>query len=405
MAKKIILAICFVVVFPLASIAAPLINNITGTFDHNNTVTISGSGFGLKTNATPYIWDNFEEDGAVGSYCSIHPNSISRGVWSNVGGAGADPNHYMKIDNGALRNSHSTKTSMHDYYAYTQNGSGADAFAINSTYSQDWYISYWEYHQADWNWSTMWGAGVLKFFRTFSRTDFVFDVLSGGIGFAFLNGGRVGRDHTLPDPSGQHWSNYNGSTYLANPSMDPSPARFTNTELNGTWWNVQIEIHQSTPNTYDGYYHIRFDNGVKTYDFPMNNLCTSATYSNTAIAQIGYFSNWVGTWQTNEHHKFYIDDIYVDTTQQRIEIGDNPTYSTCKHREVQLPSAWSDTSATVRVNHGSFADGVTAYLFVVDKNGTPSSGYQITIGGQGQATPPDSTPPASPSGVNVQIIQ
>ena len=42
----------------------------------------------------------------------------------------------------------------------------------------------------------------------------------------------------------------------------------------------------------------------------------------------------------------YWDDVYIDTTQARVEIGDAPTYAASRHREIQLPTAWSDSSIT-----------------------------------------------------------
>ncbi|GAH76879.1 unnamed protein product, partial [marine sediment metagenome] len=76
----------------------------------------------------------------------------------------------------------------------------------------------------------------------------------------------------------------------------------------------------------------------------------------------------------------YWDEIYIDTTQSRVEIGNAATWSGCSHREVQIPSSWSSSSVSIDVNTGSFSNG-TAYLYVVDSSGAVnSSGYQITIG-------------------------
>jgi hypothetical protein len=85
----------------------------------------------------------------------------------------------------------------------------------------------------------------------------------------------------------------------------------------------------------------------------------------------GYTSNWR-----------YFDDVYLDTTLARVVLADTPVLSQATIIENQIPSAWSDGSITATVNLGKFAQGQTAYLFVVDASGTPSaSGVAVTAGG------------------------
>jgi len=45
--------------------SAPSINNTTGTIAHGNALVITGSSFGVKTNAAPLKWETFE-DGTLG---------------------------------------------------------------------------------------------------------------------------------------------------------------------------------------------------------------------------------------------------------------------------------------------------------------------------------------------------
>lgn len=78
----------------------------------------------------------------------------------------------------------------------------------------------------------------------------------------------------------------------------------------------------------------------------------------------------------------YYDDIYIDNTWQRVEIGDNAVFANCTHREIQPALTWSDTGITGTFNQGSFETGDTVYFFVIDENGTPSDGYPVTIGGE-----------------------
>ncbi len=91
------------------------------------------------------------------------------------------------------------------------------------------------------------------------------------------------------------------------------------------------------------------------------------------------FNEYLGH-ENNDVITVDIDDIYIDKTQARVEIGDKQIWAECTHREIQILTEWSESSITFNVNKGSFIDGQAAYVFVVDAAGNPSNGQQITIG-------------------------
>src|SRR5205807_5595155 len=41
-----------------AALSAPIVRQVSGTLTHKGTITISGIGFGSKTNAAPVVWDD-----------------------------------------------------------------------------------------------------------------------------------------------------------------------------------------------------------------------------------------------------------------------------------------------------------------------------------------------------------
>ena len=41
-----------------AALGAPVVQQISGTLDHNASITITGSGFGSKATPAPLVWDN-----------------------------------------------------------------------------------------------------------------------------------------------------------------------------------------------------------------------------------------------------------------------------------------------------------------------------------------------------------
>lgn len=62
-------------------------------------------------------------------------------------------------------------------------------------------------------------------------------------------------------------------------------------------------------------------------------------------------------------------EIYIDTTRARVEIGDAPTWAETRHREIQLPTAWSDGSIEVTLQEGSLEGLSGRYLYVIDAEG------------------------------------
>jgi hypothetical protein len=81
----------------------------------------------------------------------------------------------------------------------------------------------------------------------------------------------------------------------------------------------------------------------------------------------------------------WIDEVYFDSSVARIFVSDSPSVTlpdmaTAHHSEIQVPSSWSDTSIEFTLNQGAFANGDTAYVYVVDVNGVGSDGEMIVFG-------------------------
>ena len=130
--------------------------------------------------------------------------------------------------------------------------------------------------------------------------------------------------------------------------------------------------------------------------------------------ETNYFSN--ASWSPSGHgvqwgfmsepyddgRQWHFDDLYVDYTQARVEIGNNASWSSCTVKEIQIPLSWGTSSISVQPNNGAFNSGNKAYLFVVDENGNVSNngqGVAITIGEGGSTTPP--TPTDNPPTVSI----
>ncbi|MFA6392255.1 MAG: MopE-related protein, partial [Patescibacteria group bacterium] len=84
-------------------------------------------------------------------------------------------------------------------------------------------------------------------------------------------------------------------------------------------------------------------------------------------------------WLPARQDEFFYDNIYIDKSIARVELGNAPTYAGSTRRDVQIPTAWGST-IQITINKGSFTSGQTAYLYVTDNNGNVNStGYAVTI--------------------------
>jgi len=162
---------------------------------------------------------------------------------------------------------------------------------------------------------------------------------------------------------------------------------------NGEWLKVELFLEEESGDgtgTADG------TEIVKYYKTSTSSWTTWSDYGGNVDTRIDsahwqwiHFGQYIGNTSTTIDANIYYDDVFVQTaTWARIEIGDNSSWNDCAHREIQIPTAWSDDSITITVNQGSFQDGETAYLFVVDENGTVSEGYPITFCLETSATHP-----------------
>jgi len=97
----------------------------------------------------------------------------------------------------------------------------------------------------------------------------------------------------------------------------------------------------------------------------------------------------------------FLDDVYFDNTQARVEIGNNAIFANCTHREIQVPTTWSASSIQISFNKGSFASGTKVYLFVVDASGNASNGFGITVG---SSVAGGGAPPTTPGGLTATPI-
>jgi hypothetical protein len=144
------------------------------------------------------------------------------------------------------------------------------------------------------------------------------------------------------------------------------------------WTHVQGYFKQSSANADDGTAMLWLDGTLKVNQ--VNNFRTRTSSTTWSTIWLGHFLAHESDTQCGTYGDAYTywDDVYMDTTQARVEIGNASTYATSLHREIQIPSTWSSSSINVKLNKGSFSSFDNLYLYVTDTSGrVNSSGFQI----------------------------
>jgi len=323
-------------------ITGPYITGASGNVVHGNSITISGGNFGSKSQAAPYKYDDFE-DGSLGE-------TIGDGwyTWSNI--SGKEP-IYSDAQTRASGIAEQTAYLQHDV-AYN---STLGVTGLNWGYDHEAYLSCWYY-------CTTAGAE--------SRN---FKILA-------FRGGAAG-DWDGPDIRADMYPNTDsGHAYVADCSKALIAQDWSlggNLMENG-WHRVELWAHMGTSSSSDndgicnGWRDLSSWWVIEDFEYDFS----TQDFDNIYFA--AYFATDEGT--PTPQMWWYWDEIYIDTTQSRVEMGDASTWNGCTHREIQIPSSWSGDSITATVNRGSFSTG-TAYLYVVDSDGNVSPGYEVTISG------------------------
>jgi hypothetical protein len=74
-----------------------------------------------------------------------------------------------------------------------------------------------------------------------------------------------------------------------------------------------------------------------------------------------------------------VDEFYMDSTQARVEVCNAPTFSGSTRCELQVPTAWSDTSIAATFKKGYLSAG-TAYVYVINAAGSVNAaGHAVII--------------------------
>ena len=327
------------------------INKVNGALTNGQIIEIYGKDFGIKKNAKPIKWETFE-NGIIGK------SAETDGYWYNKGSCVSEFTYENQRSTKCGKNIKITHTPTHSEWLYHNNVGFAKTGFV--------YINFWilcDYVNGDDSWQ-------LKLWRLNSN--------------GLVHG-------SYPNIAGQSWVNAVNPTEQSQNYSEVHSADGYHlgnlsgiTTKDGYWCNVSVAYKASTLNNKDGEVTMWISYADNSYPIKcskISNITTKLTGYNIDIDNLsfGYLIESGGLLAVSQW-----DNIYMDNTWARVEIGDNSEYANCKHREIQVPNYWSrignpDQEIRVTVNQGSFTDGSNAYLFVIDEDGIPSKGYPVTF--------------------------
>ncbi len=327
--------------FPVVAMAAPSVSGVSGTVSNGQTITVSGSAFG-DTGPSIKIYDQFE--GTNGAQRSA---TATIGTWSDITKPALMPysNAYKKSGSTSMKVTLDTEPDWVNPSA-----------AVTFTGASRIFHSHWTYHPVDFlprAWKILW---ITAAWPNFSNSDWCINSNSGGF-------------------PADDWLAFRNDDNVR--SVEYSSTSLTQNK----WTRIDVFINGATGD--DGHflgYETSSSGHDKNFDFTGTTLRSGSSWN--AAAFPGYVD-----YDATGH--YYADDVYIATgagAACRVEIGNNATYTSCTNLSICTVTSWSDTSIQATVRQSDFANG-TAYLFVVDADNVPSSGYQITLGSDSPSTP------------------
>lgn len=345
--KNILLSVLLILV-PVIASAAPSVTGTSGAVTHGQNITISGSGFGTKSTAAPNLWDTVDNQSA---YSGLSNGSTIPVGGSNPWGANYDSATTYRTTGGDQRG----KSTANYYAANSRMNALGSRQVTGATYL---YVSWW-FKTA----TTIPEAGHSSKYLRVSDFD---DIPHRTFSWTQIQA------YVFEDPNycANSWVSYSPSIndwHFFEAFFDSVNERFTLAVDGSTRYN-NIDWSSASVTVLDDIDGIGFDGGGSSPP---------------------YITSWV-------------DDIYVDSTPQRVMICSGSTWDSRGTCEMQIPSAWSDTSVTVTVNQGAFTDSSSQYLYVVDASGDGGTGRQITFGSSSAPTPTSGLTGVTTSGCTIR---
>ncbi len=335
------------------SVAQPQIEYMTGSVTDGSSVTLQGELFGQKVPAAPLRYDNFQ-NGTIGGALPTQ----SEGGWYYQAGT------RQPAYSNARQRLADDMCVLQDYSEDYNKTIGLFRTDVDTLY-----ITGWTY-----------------------RDDYAGTAMNSENQKLWGNWGKFNVETGYGMPQCRvdtYFANGSGHMYAQDGNQDVMFNQSTNASMLDQWFRLERFMAMGTPSGNNG------------HTFVKANLQTLAEYRGSLYTTGEPYDYWVlGHYFSRTNGallRVYWSELYVDNTLARIEMGNAPTWNACTHREIQIPSAWGQDTVTFTVNQGTFLDGESVFLFVVDENDEPSPGFEVIVAGGS-----DEDGPGQPSTVLLQ---
>lgn len=362
--------------------AQPVVSGVAGTLSHGGSASVSGSGFGTKPTAAPYVWDNasgsdisqkwdfhypFTNDAAFRLNYRA-PSEISRANGAK-GGVALPHTHVSKYIAGAHFNSAPVDT--HSGYVVCAGKNGQEG----QVYS---YISY--YRTIDPNWTYIYNDPDIW------NNDHNFKEYNYAAGAGYMGDGP--NIYFGGDPTGTNstWTaNYvegMGAKVFSVPSfmtLYPAGTIYSSVVTKGVrqgWHKVELIMKH---NSGDGFHRVYQDN-LLVWEANLDDDNLASGFRSETV--FGGYAREYGRTEAFKNNWRYYSDVYYDHSLARVVLANNADYSKATIVEPQILKSWSDRQISFDVNLGRLNEGQTVYLFVFDgANLRSSAGFATQAGG------------------------
>lgn len=371
----------------IGNICAAEITDID-SISHGKLATITGVAFGTKKTPAPLKFETFENKDNGGASTVDAPVPVELSYWIGRGGFYGDgKSRDMTISDTFKRHSSSNRAAKS--YLATLNGV--------PTHSQQIWHNGIGFNKTGKVYANMWIHWEWVVSPTYKTADTYYQVKAFNISTSHDSAGNPVRPYLtefthfyydLPKATVTNTQNMHRNGRVTHPDQtfyynnNSIPPNFSG------WVNVVL---LSEPGTNDNNGII--SDGWRIIEISSPSLATP--YQTKAETNKNYLDDetkginpidslkigwFLGNNIQTGSMSLYYDDIYLDNTFARVEIGNNQTYINCTHREIQPPISWNDDKIQITANVAAFSSNDDLFLFVFNEKNMAisSSGYKLT---------------------------
>jgi hypothetical protein len=335
---------------------------ITSASLASGVLTVSGNGFGTRTQAAPLRFEDFESR-SVGA------------LPQNFGYSGWSPD-IVKVDSSTSFSGTRSLKHQGPHGPASTGGVPAESFphvAVEQFQSDELYLSYRLKFRTNGN-----QFAQLKFNRSGMDNNDGSGCYQGKPRFFssyYPAGDRYSTDKRLNAVQGgavngnNQWDEgWVGDAHMGNGTVLPI--------AEDTWVQVEEYYRLNDIGIANGVHMTWVNGNPQIIRSNLQPRTATEQKFNCSYLVIG-MDYWINEGSTQSVSVWY-DDHYLDTSRARLVLANANTWSAATHRSPQPATAWSNASITAPLRRAGFAAG-SAWLYVVRHDGTVSAPWQITL--------------------------